>query len=505
MKDARDGRVNKIQLLYAANEITEEEGLCEQNLYFFVLVENIAFAKNIDVVWAGEDGVWHTLPAAFHSWSEHKKEYWNATATFRSPPDSALPCTIQFALRYRVKGKEYWDNNHGHNYICLANSCIQYAEDRPMLNLGQNRRLIDAQLHVPITVAINHPLQADNVSIHWTTDDWHHTNITPCNLKNSLELERDDCTIEEGAQIWSALLKIDQDFRLQYCICCESGTHVLWDNNGGRNYSASRKPLNVLVLNLHCCQEDNQDFKFTQIAKAIDELCVDVVCFQEVAENWNDGRGDWETNSVKIINDRLKNPYHIHTDWSHLGFKKYREGVAILSRYPIAEYDARYISNSHDRYSIHSRKVVMGKIPIPYFGPINFFSVHASWWDDGFPQQFENLQAWANAHRNGQVKATLLCGDFNIKAGSKGYQRIVNSKEYEDQFLAANAPEVFENIFRNQRQDWQHYLDDDHRIDYIFMDKSSGLRVASARFVFTRQEYGRVSDHEGLLMTFEPA
>jgi maltose 6'-phosphate phosphatase len=197
-------------------------------------------------------------------------------------------------------------------------------------------------------------------------------------------------------------------------------------------------------------------------------------------------------------------PYHLHTDWSHLGFDKYREGVAILSRYPILKSDARYVSNNKDPYNIHARKVVMAQIDVPYIGLINCFSAHVSWWDDGFAEQFENLRWWANANHHGEVDATLLCGDFNIKAGSRGYKLVVDSNDYEDQFLAAKSPDVFEKIFHEHRPNWRRYLTDDHRIDYVFMKKTSGLQVTSARVVFTEQEYGRVSDHEGYLMTFEP-
>ena len=146
----------------------------------------------------------------------------------------------------------------------------------------------------------------------------------------------------------------------------------------------------------------------------------------------------------------------------------------------------------------------MAQVDIPCIGRINCFSSHISWWDDGFPEQFENLRDWANSNHNGQVRATLLCGDFNIKAGSRGYKLVADASDYEDQFLAAKSPKVFKKIFRERRPDWQRYLIDDHRIDYIFMKNSSGLRVTSARVIFTEQEYGRVSDHEGYLMTFEP-
>jgi maltose 6'-phosphate phosphatase len=494
--------MNKIQLLYAANEISKERGLLQQELSFIVLADNLAFAKQIDIVWAGEDGIWHTLPARFHSTAEHNKEYWNATAKFHATP--SLPGKIQFAVRYQTSGVTYWDNNLNLNYHCQTHSCLQQSDDRALLNIGFNKHLNDEQKLVPITVAVNQPVHARKVSVLWTTDNWKHINKTRCHLKSSLTLERDGQSIQGGVQIWKALLNIGQDFRLQYSICCESDDQVLWDNNAAHNFSASRKPLNVLVLNLHCYQEEDQDFKFSQIANAIKELNVDIICLQEVAENWNDMHGDWASNSVKIINDRLESNYHIHTDWAHLGFDRYREGVAILSKYPISKYDARYLSHSTDPYSIHTRKAVMAQIDIPCIGKINFFSSHISWWDDGFSEQFKNLRDWADSLHYGRVYATLLCGDFNIKAGSRGYEKVVNSNDYEDQFLAANHPDVFEKIFRNRQENWQRLLDDDHRIDYIFKKKSSGLRVTSARTIFTDLEYGRVSDHEGYLMTFEP-
>jgi hypothetical protein len=42
----------------------------------------------------------------------------------------------------------------------------------------------------------------------------------------------------------------------------------------------------------------------------------------------------------------------------------------------------------------------------------------------------------------------------------------------------------------------------DGRIDFVFMKKSSGLRVTAGRELFTDQSYGRVSDHTGYLLDF---
>ena len=223
-----------------------------------------------------------------------------------------------------------------------------------------------------------------------------------------------------------------------------------------------------------------------------------------MAEYWRDGEGDWESNAAKLINDRLTHPFHLHTDWSHLGFDKYREGVAILSRFPLSDHESRYVSASDNMYDIHSRKVVMAKVHVPYIGAINVFSAHLSWIEDGFEEQFNCLHEWATANKTEDVKATLLCGDFNITAGTAGYQLVVDSNHYDDQFLAANEQRAFDKIFRVNDPHWQALLADDYRIDYIFMDKISQLQVTSATVVFTEQDYGRVSDHCGYFMTFEP-
>jgi len=500
--------VDKIQLLYVENVITRKKTGVRQTLSFFMLAENLSHDKRIDVVWSGEDGVWQTLSANYHSQPEHDKEYWQARMDFQLTPAKSLPGNIQFGLRYRVAGAEYWDNNQGSNYSSQADSGIKVTCSAPVLNIDFPNKLDDGQKNIPITVAVDQFTDTDKVTVHWTTDDWRHSHKTACHFKTNywdkLALSNARNPNQYGTAIWKGWLRIGQAFRLQYSICVERNGQVFWDNNYGLNYSISHAPLKVLILNLHCYQEDNQDYKFSQIAKAINDLDADVVCLQEVAELWNDGAGDWASNSANIINERLVTPYHIHTDWSHLGFDKYREGVAILSKYPLLKQDALYVSGSHDVYSIHSRKVVMAQIKAPYMGRLNVFSAHLSWWEDGFAEQFQRLCEWAEAKQSALVNATLLCGDFNIAAGSAGYHLVVDSHQYDDQYLAANSQGVFEKIFRVNDPHWQNHLSDDYRIDYIFLNKASGLKVTSARVLFTEQDYGRVSDHCGYFMIFEP-
>jgi maltose 6'-phosphate phosphatase len=148
---------------------------------------------------------------------------------------------------------------------------------------------------------------------------------------------------------------------------------------------------------------------------------------------------------------------------------------------------------------------VAAQLVVPYIGRINIFSAHLSWWSDGFRDQFDTLAAWANSRHDSEVAATLICGDFNIKAGSEGYAHIVNSSDYEDQFLEGTNRKLFEGIFRKRVSNWADRLRDDGRIDYIWIKRESRLKPVSARRLFMEHDYGRVSDHEGFLVTFEAA
>jgi maltose 6'-phosphate phosphatase len=98
----------------------------------------------------------------------------------------------------------------------------------------------------------------------------------------------------------------------------------------------------------------------------------------------------------------------------------------------------------------------------------------------------------------------LLCGDFNVTAGSQGYQLAVGNSGYDDQYYMAKACVQPEQNFRTNDPYWQQVTSDDYRIDYIFMNTASDLCVTSARIIFTEHDYGRVSDHSGYVMTFEP-
>lgn len=506
--------MNEIQLVYARSIVSTQGGYSVQALEFAVLVKNLAFAKHVAVHWAGDDDVWQLLPAGYSCPSGRGRELWQAK-TSCCPLAGQPPGKIRFALRYLVPGREYWDNNHNRDYCLALSAGVLLGPGNLLAHIGYNPVFSPGETGLSVAVAVHRSVRAKRVFVRWTTDNWQTYHQSPCSLQRNCvdpvvknhSAKSVHSSVSQYMPIWTCRIKTRKGFRVQYAIGCKTETREIWDNNLGINYTAGHAGLKVLTLNLHCYQESDQDGKFNEIVRAIREIDIDIICLQEVGEEWQDGKGNWQSNGAGIIQDRLRQygrSYHLYTDWSHIGFDRFREGSAILSRYPLVQRDAAYVSAETDIHSIHARKVVMGRIDVPGVGPINVFSVHLSWWQDGFWPQFETLGRWADGATSAGVAATLLCGDFNTKAGSRGYMLIADGKVYEDQFLQIASPAVFAGVFRKSLPGREEWLADDNRIDYIFANINSKLKPTSARVLFSGGDYRRVSDHPGYLVEFEP-
>lgn len=553
--------MSPIELLYTKNNIRRRNGKLQQELAFCISILDQAFKKQLLVIWTGESGHWQALEASYYCKSGEGREIWIAQTLLEQRPEQQLPGKVKFSIRYAVDGKEYLDDNHGQGYISDAGCGILLREGMQVQNLllhnlhirnpqveelGSAAQLGRFQDIFPVSAAVRMEAQAQQVIIHWTTDGWKTCYSTSCRFRgmhgkkthnNSLENDtpasapedfpakrgrghvvvpgrgpnpsmiRDpEVALATGPGIWTGYLPVQDAFALEYAIAVRTPNGLLWDNNKGLNYRAQRRTLKVLTLNLHCYQEQNQEEKFKRIASVINRLDIDLICLQEVGEHWKGGIGDWHSNAAKIISDHLQKPYHIYTDWSHIGFKQYREGSAILSRFPFLMTDSRYVSSDADPQSIHSRKVCMARVHVPGMGTLNLFCVHLSWWEDGFREQFETLNAWAERSQKAGG-TTLFCGDFNVNVGSEGYYFATDL--YDDQIAIAHkgacacAAHNLEKLSGSPSN--EHSPADDERIDYVLMRKGSHLKAVASRALFTDADFGRVSDHCAYLVEFEPA
>lgn len=497
-----------LRFLWVRNTIARPGPAPVQELSFALAVDRMGFGKSVTVHWSGEDGLWHELPARYAADLPDGRELWRADHAVVLARGTSLPGDIRFSARLDHDGRAWWDSRFGQDYDAPADSGVQLLSGPPAQILDPSPALPEGARSLPVAVAVRQDLAPTDVYIHWTTDAWKTARVSHAILRRDWWFHAGASAARNpnraGVGIWAARLPIRDAAAIEYAAEIRTGrSGILWDNAGGLNHRARRGNLRVLTLNLHTWQEDDQLRKFETIAKAIAEERIDLVCFQEVAEPWNGGAGDWSQNAANIINSHLPTPYHIHADWSHIGFDRWREGLAILSRHPFVYTDSGYVSDETDPHTIHSRRVVMAQIRLPHAGLLNVFSAHLSWAENGFDRQFDRLLAWMDEKHPADGAGTLLCGDFNIDACSPSFERITQVCGYEEQILKIQRPDAFQHIFRARDAASTDVLAGDRRIDYIWLSPGSRLRCISAAPIFVPGRYDRVSDHPGYLAEFE--
>jgi maltose 6'-phosphate phosphatase len=501
-------QAHPVRIVYAENIISRLPRGMVQELAFMVRVDNYSYHKRVTIHWQGEDGVEQTLPATYYCTLPDGREYWLAKEALALTSEQALPGNIQFWVKYEVNGDLHHDPLPGHSHHLDADCGVVVYRQVGAQLIFHEPELQGGKETLPIEVAVRSGHRPQKVTVHWSLDRGQTVQMTRCKKRiHHWEKVRGSAARNPnryGWEIWTAELPIKQAYRIEYSIECETEDGVFWDHGYGRHYEARRSTLRVLTLNLHCRQEADQEAKFATIARAIEQFHIDLVCLQEVAEDWNNGAGDWASNTAHAINKLLPFPYHIHHDYSHRGFEKYREGLAILSRHEFTDVDSRYVSSSTDVFDIHARRVLMAQVHVPYFGPIQIFNCHLSWPDGGFKQQFERLHSWIKESVTPDLAGILVSGDFNIAAGSPSYQQVVNTGIWQDQYLKVRDPQAFAGIFEaKDAAAMQKVLNEDGRIDYIWLNRESALLLMEARELFTDSAYGKVSDHSGYYAEFE--
>ena len=123
--------------------------------------------------------------------------------------------------------------------------------------------------------------------------------------------------------------------------------------------------MKLLTINVHAWIEENQDEKMEILAKVIAENDYDVVAMQEVNQSMNspvifrairqDNYGWVLLEKISKYTDRT---YYYHWSNSHIGFGKYDEGVAIITKHPIKDEDEFYCTFSQSVRVINARRIV---------------------------------------------------------------------------------------------------------------------------------------------------
>lgn len=255
--------------------------------------------------------------------------------------------------------------------------------------------------------------------------------------------------------------------------------------------------MKLLTLNCHSWIEENQISKIKYLAKIIKEKQFDVVALQEVSQRIESkfiSENIKEDNFVHLLNEELKklgdNSYKYIWDFSHIGYDIYEEGLAILTKHNIVNYDSFYITKSDNKDFYKSRKIIKADITIDN-EKISFFTCHLGWWkdeDEYFENQVDNLIEKIN-------NKSFIMGDFNNDAfiRNEGYDYLLD-KGLIDTYTKAIEKDSGITV-EGEIAGWEGKKEN-KRLDIIFT--TDDIEVLKSNVIFNGENKKIISDHYGV-------
>ena len=261
------------------------------------------------------------------------------------------------------------------------------------------------------------------------------------------------------------------------------------------SYSISLKHVHIMTFNIHFGNSANNEFDILRISKVIKGSKSDIVCLQEVDNNWS-SRSDYQS-LVSIISKKADLPYYIfnpiYNKTSSRGSKYPNEqfGTAILSKYKILEsHDyiiSRWSTQKGDpkpgESGFPSRLHGFGNVILDINGTnISVYNTHLDYRSEppkGYKETMRAIQVREMLNIIKYKYPTILTGDMNADLSAKDvFEPLL--KYFDDAWTIAGKGNGLSFPCVNPKK----------RIDYILVGKNSNIRVKNA-YVIQKE----ASDH----------
>lgn len=220
-----------VDLLYATPQTVPSDEPQPSNSYVltgYAEVENIAYAKNVTIVYTVDGTTWKETPAEYFKSTWGNREAWKFTTPVETVVGYGIACTFEFAVKYEVNGQTYWDNNNTYNY--KASSGRTVGEKYPAIGIAgltvDSYRF--AQGAVTGNVYLKNIALAKDVKVRYSSDNWEtFTEAKATYVKN----------VSPDVDFWQFSIPAEAGATIEFAVSYTAGGQTYWDNNFGENYT----------------------------------------------------------------------------------------------------------------------------------------------------------------------------------------------------------------------------------------------------------------------------
>ena len=259
----------------------------------------------------------------------------------------------------------------------------------------------------------------------------------------------------------------------------------------------------LLTLNTHSWQETDNVSCLRHVAEAVRREQPDIIALQEVNQKTDEAPADemrlresgflsagdavradnWALRLAELVRD-----YRWSWCFTHIGYRVWEEGLAVLSRQPILETRVRDLSPGGAGLR---RRALAVRTETGWY-----CSTHMGWWDDPrdpFPGQWERLSSFARSLGS----PCYLLGDFNSPAHERGRgYDLMRTDGWQDCYARAVSRDAGVTV-PGQIDGWRREEVSGFRMDFCLAAQPG--ETLSSRVIFNGENGPVVSDHFGVL------
>ncbi len=218
----------EVSLYRAVSQVGGAEESLTQSVVIDVLVENIAYEKNIIAFVEEAPGTWVERQAVYRSSVGNNLELWRVDYDL---PENTL-ADLRFALRYDVAGQSYWDNNGGYDYYLDQDEGYMLGANANIADVSFNSQVSTgnrATYHYSGALLLKNHNPSKKVFVVYSVNDWESWDEVAATYAGGPNFD--------GIEKWTFRdLIVTRGNDLDYAIRYEVNGVEYWDNNFGNDY-----------------------------------------------------------------------------------------------------------------------------------------------------------------------------------------------------------------------------------------------------------------------------
>jgi hypothetical protein len=223
-----------VQLYYAKMNFNYYHGSpCGFSVSGKISVESLGGSEKVYVHYTYGDGEWVDVEAVYQGKAADGRSVWNFRTKDSAVPYSYYEYKCQFAIRYEVNGKVYWDNNGGADYSLYSsnmnkNGNTHWILGKSVLILDHASRWNNAYGDITGEIILKNLAYEKNVRVIYTTDNWQ-------TVREAYAYYKEPMT--DNLEKWAFTLPDTKSCNeVQFCLAYTVNGVTYWDNNFTLNY-----------------------------------------------------------------------------------------------------------------------------------------------------------------------------------------------------------------------------------------------------------------------------